>query len=138
MPNRGALRGPNRRPVFPAALPMDRDFRLTSPTDFKRVRRTGRSYAHPLVVLVVSPNPLDKPRFGVTTSRSLRKASERNRAKRRLRHALRPHVQNTKAGWDLVLIARPPVLDAPWDELTAAVTDLLERSGVLAAVEVDR
>ena len=114
---------------------MDRDFRLTSPTDFRRVRRKGTSYAHPLVVLVISSNQLDRPRFGVTTSRSLRKATDRNRAKRRLRHALRPHVLNTEPGWDLVFIARPAILDAPWGQLTGAVRDLLKRSGTLKAVK---
>lgn len=133
MPKTRAPRGLYRRPVSPAAFRMDRDFRLTSPTDFKRVRRNGRSYAHPLVVLVVSSNQLERPRFGVTTSRSLRKATERNRAKRRLRHALRPHVSNTEPGRDLVFIARPALLDAPWAQLTAAVHDLLEQSGTMKA-----
>ncbi len=114
---------------------MERNFRLTSPTDFKRVRRTGRTYAHPLVVLVVSPNSLGQPRFGVTTSRGLRKATERNRAKRRLRHALQPHLRTTKPGWDLVFIARVQLLEAPWEELTAAVQDLLEQAGVLRPEE---
>ena len=32
---------------------MQRKFRLTRSEDFKRVRRSGKSYAHPLVVLIV-------------------------------------------------------------------------------------
>ncbi len=110
---------------------MDRDYRLTSPTDFKRVRRTGKSYAHPLVVLIASPNQLERTRFGVTTSRGLGNAVGRNRAKRRLRHALQPHLETVHAGWDLVLIARTPLLDAPWPELTRAVEKLLRRAAVL-------
>ena len=31
---------------------MKRKFRLTSSTDFQRVRRLGKSYAHPLIVLI--------------------------------------------------------------------------------------
>lgn len=107
---------------------MDRKHRLTSPTDFKRVRRNGRSYAHPLVVLVVGPNDLDRSRFGVTTSHSLGRATDRNRAKRRLRHALQPHLQEVGPGTDYVLIARPPILTAPWAQVQAAVKHLLRRA----------
>ncbi len=44
---------------------MQRKFRLTRSEDFKRVRRSGKSYAHPLVVLIVQShdkrsNPADK------------------------------------------------------------------------------
>jgi ribonuclease P protein component len=44
---------------------VQRKFRLTRSEDFKRVRRSGKSYAHPLVVLIVQThdkrsNPEDK------------------------------------------------------------------------------
>jgi ribonuclease P protein component len=44
---------------------VQRRFRLTRSEDFKRVRRSGKSYAHPLVVLIVQvhekqSNPLDQ------------------------------------------------------------------------------
>ena len=44
---------------------MQRKFRLTRSEDFKRVRRSGKSYAHPLVVLIVQTHdkrsgPVDK------------------------------------------------------------------------------
>jgi ribonuclease P protein component len=35
---------------------VQRKFRLTRSEDFKRVRRSGKSYAHPLVVLIVQPH----------------------------------------------------------------------------------
>jgi ribonuclease P protein component len=43
---------------------VQRKFRLTRSEDFKRVRRSGKSYAHPLVVLIVQAhdqrsNPVD-------------------------------------------------------------------------------
>jgi ribonuclease P protein component len=44
---------------------VQRKFRLTRSEDFKRVRRSGKSYAHPLVVLIVQAhdkrsNPVDR------------------------------------------------------------------------------
>jgi ribonuclease P protein component len=38
---------------------VQKKFRLTRSEDFKRVRRSGKSYAHPLVVLIVQTH--DKP-----------------------------------------------------------------------------
>jgi len=41
---------------------VQRKFRLTRSEDFKRVRRSGKSYAHPLVVLIVqSHDPRSSP-----------------------------------------------------------------------------
>jgi ribonuclease P protein component len=107
---------------------MDRKYRLTKPSDFKRVRRNGRSYAHPLVILIAERKGDGASRWGVTTSRSLRRAVDRNRAKRRLRHALGPLSTGVAPGWDLVFIARPAILSAPWEQLQAAVKQLVERA----------
>lgn len=110
---------------------MNRQFRLTSTADFKRVRRTGKSYAHPLTVLIASPSGLEHPRFGVTAGRAIGGAARRNRAKRRLRAALRQSIPETAAGWDLILVARPGVNRAKWPELLAAVHELLRRARVV-------
>lgn len=107
---------------------MDRKQRITNPQDFKRVRRDGRSYAHPLVVLITCPNQLGYERFGITTSRSLARAVDRNRAKRRLRHAVRSLVSDRPRGQDNILIARPPLLSASWEELQRALAQLLEEA----------
>ncbi len=110
---------------------MNRRFRLTSSTDFKRVRRNGKSYAHPLVILIVDRNHLDRSRFGVTTTRTLNSAVARNRAKRRLRESLRPRLASVGSGWDCVWVARPGLVDAPWSDVLSAVEGLLDRSGVI-------
>ena len=91
---------------------MNRNFRLTGSTDFKRVRRSGKSYAHPLVVLVVVPAPENQSRFGVIAGRSVGKAVQRNRAKRMLREALRSLLPTIQPGWNVILIARKPILTA--------------------------
>lgn len=110
---------------------MNRKYRLTSSTDFKRVRRTGKSYAHPLAILVVSPNDLTISRFGVTAGRALGNAVRRNRAKRRLREALRRYMPRMVSGQDVVLIARPALNEAEWSDALKAVTVLLKRAGLL-------
>ena len=84
---------------------MNRRFRLTSSSDFKRVRRTGSSYAHPFVILIAADNDGQPGKIGVTTARSLRRAVDRNRAKRLVREAVRKNAAKIYQGWDVVLIA---------------------------------
>lgn len=109
---------------------MNRKYRLTSSTDFKRVRRTGKSYAHPLAILVVSPNDLTISRFGVTTGREMGNAVRRNRAKRRLREALRRYMPRVASGQDVVLIARPALNGAEWTDVLNTLETLLRRAGL--------
>jgi ribonuclease P protein component len=110
---------------------MNRKNRLTSSTDFKRVRRTGQSYAHPFLVLVAAPNDLGITRFGFTAGRSIGGAVQRNRAKRRMRASLQQHFNNVKHGRDIILIARPAILKAPWQQLVQSLGQLLKRAELL-------
>lgn len=110
---------------------MNRKHRLTSSTDFKRVRRTGQSYAHPFLVLVAAPNDLGNTRFGFTAGRAVGGAVQRNRAKRRMRAALQQLFDSIQPGWDIILIARPKILDAPWQQLVRSLGQLLKRAELL-------
>lgn len=109
---------------------MKRRFRLTRSIDFKRVRNQGKSYAHPLLVLVRLPSTEAGSRVGFSASRALGGAVERNRAKRRLRELMRPCLPTLPAGWDLILVARAPLLQARFSDLRLAVDGLLERAGL--------
>ncbi len=110
---------------------MQRRYRLTSSSTFKRVRRIGKSYAHPLVVLIKHPNELEISRFGIAASRTLGNAIERNRAKRRLRESLRPLLALIAPGWDIVVLARRPLISASFSEIILAIETLLKRAALL-------
>lgn len=110
---------------------MNRKYRLTSAIDFKRVRRNGKSYAHPLVIVIVNPNDLSISRFGVAAGRSVGGAVQRNRAKRLLREAIRRNLPVISAGWDVILIARAALVAADGDAIQDAFTELLTRTGLL-------
>jgi ribonuclease P protein component len=110
---------------------VERKFRLTRSTDLQRVRRFGKSYAHPLLVLVAFPNPEPAVRCGVVAGRSLGNAVQRNRAKRLLRSLVQPYLPVLRNGWDLVLIARQPMLEASFPHLQVAFRTLLQRAKLL-------
>jgi ribonuclease P protein component len=108
-----------------------RNYRLTRSTDFKRVRRLGKSFAHPLVVLVVLPDHVEQTRIGIAAGRSVGNAVKRNYAKRRLRAVLQPYHRSLAPGRKVVLLARQPIQAAEYDEIDNAVRGLLIRAGLL-------
>jgi ribonuclease P protein component len=111
-------------------------FRLTRSEDFKRVRRIGKSYAHPLVVLVVQAGETSAQiRVGVTAGKTTGTAVLRNRAKRLLREALRPYLKSFVSGLDMILIARPPLVTATLEDTRAALDNLFRRAQILPADE---
>lgn len=111
---------------------MNPRFRLVRSADFKRVRRFGKSFAHPLVVLIVLPNELDRTRIAVAASRSVGKAVDRNRAKRLLRAAAQPLIPSIQIGWDMILLARKPLIQMKCQETQTALITLLKRAHLLA------
>jgi len=109
-------------------IPVNRHYRLTRSTDFQRVRRLGKSYAHPLIVLIAAPAMEPTLHFGIAAGRSLGGAVQRNRAKRILRAALQPLIPSLNPGWDVVLLARQPLKDASFLQTQEALISLIERA----------
>ncbi len=116
---------------------MQRKFRLTRSEDFKRVRRSGKSYAHPLLVLVVQSADEGQLHVGVAASRGMGSAVQRNRAKRLLREAVRTLLPSIAPGREILLIARPPLLACKTPEVREALQTLLRRAELVARAPSD-
>lgn len=110
---------------------MQRKFRLTRSEDFKRVRRSGKSYAHPLVVLIVQRHDQPRVKVGVAAGRTVGTAVHRNRAKRLLREAMRTLLPNIVSNLDLILIARSGLVTATLEDTRQALLNLLQRAQIL-------
>ena len=114
--------------------------RLSRAADFERVYRHGRSAQHRLLILYRFTRPEDiradetDVRIGITVSRKLGGAVERNQLKRQLKEALA--ATDLPVGHDVVAIARPGLPQAiesngfAW--LQELVTDLAGRLGAKA------
>ena len=110
---------------------MERRIRLRRSRDVQRVYDEGISWAHPLLVLIARPNDVGISRIGVTASRRVGGAVERNRAKRLLREAARhlyPKIE--PKGWDIILVARPKLVEVGEHEVEKALSALLDRAGL--------
>ena len=110
---------------------MERRFRLTSSIEIQRVRRFGRPYADPLLVLVIQERGKANSRFAVTAGGSIGNAVKRNRAKRLIRAALKDYLPDIKPGFDGVIIARKPLINSSYGETRYTLQSLLEKAGLI-------
>ncbi|PKO16899.1 MAG: ribonuclease P protein component [Chloroflexi bacterium HGW-Chloroflexi-10] len=109
---------------------MKRKFRLTRTIDFQRVRQQGKSFAHPLLILIVDQNPENTIRIGISVGKVVGNAVTRNRVKRRMRASLSAMINHIQPGWDLVFLARKSIVTASYEELIKTEIQMLKRAGL--------
>jgi ribonuclease P protein component len=101
--------------------------RLSRSAEFERVYRQGRSTANRHLVLYAFPNAAsDRPRLGLSVSRKVGGAVERNKVKRMLRESFARIEPTLREGQDVVLVARPPAAELVEREGLAGVDGALE------------
>src|SRR4051812_18683654 len=110
--------------------------RLSRSGEFDRVYRDGSSHATRYLVLYTFPRKDEERedvRLGVSVSRKVGGAVDRNKVKRLLREAFRAEASRLPADVDVVIVARPDALELVEREglagVQAAVADLVSRAG---------
>jgi ribonuclease P protein component len=110
---------------------MKRAYRLRRPDQFRRARLQGRTYAAPMLTLNVVPGRRRRTRCGFVVSKQLGTAVRRNRAKRRVREAVRLLLPSIKPGYDIVFVVRgPELLSAPFVAISQTAEQLLRRAQI--------
>jgi ribonuclease P protein component len=109
--------------------------RLSRSAEFERVYRQGRSKGNRFLVLYAFPRAgaADGPRLGLSVSRKVGGAVDRNKVKRLLREAFRAEASRLPGDVDVVIVARPDALELVEREglagVQAAVAELVARAG---------
>jgi ribonuclease P protein component len=97
--------------------------RLRRGDDIARVRATGAARSDRLFSLRALPTDEPTVRVAVASSRAVGGAVQRNRARRRVREAVRVALRERAGGRgaDLVIVVRPAALSAPAAQLRETV-----------------
>ena len=106
--------------------PVKRRYRLRRQGEFQAAISGKRVFSGRCLVAFAVPSSGTENRVGVTVSRMLKGSVQRNRARRRVRELARlkllgpdSPLRSLGIRYDVVLIARPAALDAPFADLSA-------------------
>lgn len=121
-----------KAPASASPLGFGKDRRLLKASDFNRVFKQGRRLSLPEFTLAFRVRPPKEgaqflPRLGLSVSRKVGNAVERNLVKRRLREIFRLNQENLLSGAELVVVPRKEIGVLSYVELKSRFLGLLER-----------
>ncbi|MBQ5995631.1 MAG: ribonuclease P protein component [Clostridia bacterium] len=99
--------------------------------DFKRLYYKGKSYTNPALVIYLRRNGAGICRIGITVSKKIGSAVERNRCKRIIRAAYRNVSPCISGNWDIILVARNKTKYLKSTEIQTILTELLQKAGAV-------
>ena len=116
----------------PTSFGFPKSARILRTSDFRKAYSQGSRISGPYFAafcLRIPRGEEEGPRLGFTVPRAFGKAVMRNRAKRRLREALRVRLNEIGPQWDIVINPRRAALEAPVEELRREVDRVVARCG---------
>ncbi len=99
---------------------------------FRFLYRKGAHYASPCVVIYFRRNRLSYNQLGLTTTKKIGKAVQRNRARRVMREAYRLLEPKLIPGYDIILVARSKTPFVLMDEVKNDLSLLFLKAGMIA------
>ncbi len=99
--------------------------------DFRRLYYRGRNISSSVLVTYAMKTHRSECRYGITTSKKIGKAVERNRAKRVIRAAFDSLKDEINGGWDFVFVARTKTTRVKMQDVKQAMTAQLCELGVI-------
>ncbi len=99
--------------------------------DFRRIYGKGKSFQGPALVSYVMKNRAGICRMGITTSKKIGNAVERNRARRVIRAAYSMIEDKIHGNYDFVFVARSKTKYIKSTQLAVLMLSQLEQAGVI-------
>ncbi len=106
--------------------------RLKRIKDFQVVLKMGKGRKEDFLILKYLKNKLSINRVGFIVSQKVaKKATQRNKIKRRLREVVRKNLNRLTPGYDMIFIAQKGSEEKKFSELEEKVEQLLKKTKIL-------
>ena len=112
---------------------MQKYLSLNENKDFRRTYHRGKSCAKPALVVYSVKNRVGVCRVGITVSKKIGNAVERNRSRRIIRAAFRNimSTRETKGSYDIVFVARTKTKFLKSTQVEKSMLEALSQVGVI-------
>lgn len=105
--------------------------RLKKKKDFERVFKRGTGFKEDFLFIKIIPNHLKVSRFGFIVGEKVsKKATLRNKVKRRLREIVRVRLSKIKTGFDLALVVEPGLENKKFQEIENLIDKLFKKAKI--------
>ena len=105
---------------------------ITDNCDFRRAYARGKVFTNPALVTYVRKNRAGICRIGITASKKIGGAVERNRARRVIRAAYLALPETVSGHYDIVFVARTKTIRTKSTELIPVIRKHLRSAGVIS------
>ena len=96
--------------------------------EFVYAYKKGKKIVSDCMVFHYYKNRTNTCRLGITVSKVVGKAHDRNRAKRLIRAVYRECMPQTKYGYNVIIVARAKMTYAPYERVKASMKYCIEKS----------
>ena len=101
--------------------------RILKRSEFLELNRSGRKIQNEGFIALFKPGRHNGPRLGVTVTRKVGKAAQRNRVKRLVREYFRLNRQLLNQNWDINIVAKQKAADLSSEKVFSFLQDLFEK-----------
>jgi len=103
--------------------------RLKKKKDFEKIFKSAKSFKNDFFILKAVKNNLGLNRFGFVVSQKVsKKATFRNKVRRRLTEAIKSEAKNIKTGTDLIIIALSGIEKRDFPDIKKSMNNALNKA----------
>ncbi len=111
---------------------LPKKYRLTKENDFKIIVKQGKSFFIKELGIKYFKNNLDYSRFGFIVSTKIdKRATVRNKIKRRLREIVYQNLSKIKPGFDILILTKPEIKNLDFLQLKEKLEKIFKKIGFL-------
>ncbi|MBL7058614.1 ribonuclease P protein component [Patescibacteria group bacterium] len=104
---------------------LKKSIRLTKIKDFKNIYKNGKIKHSNLFKVILLKNNLIINRYGIVVSNKVsKKAIERNKIKRQIKHILQKNKAKINQGFDIIIVTYSAIKQVPYKEVESSLAFL--------------